>query len=139
MIRKSVVLPLTPVAAFELFTQRIDEWWPADRRHAQGASSKIFMLRTGRFYERTPEGHEIELGCVRSWDCPRQILLDFFVATGSENPTQVEIMFSPLADSTQVTVTHWPTPDNADVWDKKAPRYGRSWEVVLMALGRAAA
>ena len=68
MIRKSVVLPLAPVAAFELFTRRIDEWWPADRRHAQDASSKIFMLRTGRFYERTPEGHEVELGCVRSWD-----------------------------------------------------------------------
>jgi hypothetical protein len=139
MIRKSVVLPLSPLAAFELFTQRIDEWWPADRRHAQGASSTIIMLRTGRFYERTPEGREVELGRVRSWDCPRQILLDFFVATGPENPTQVEIVFSPLADSTQVTVTHRPTPDNADAWHQKAPRYAQSWDAVLTALLRAAA
>ena len=75
---------------------------------------------------------------MRSWDCPRQILLDFFVATGPENPTQVEIMFSPLADSTEVTVTHRPTPNSADAWDQKAPHYGQSWDAVLTALLRAA-
>jgi hypothetical protein len=100
MIRKSVVLPLTPIAAFELFTQRIDAWWPADRRHFQDASSQIFMLQSGRFYERTWDGREVELGRVRTWDFPRQILLDFFVATGPENPTQVDITFSALDGST---------------------------------------
>jgi Activator of Hsp90 ATPase homolog 1-like protein len=139
MIRKSVVLPLSPMAAFELFTQRIDEWWPADRRHAQGASSTIFMLRSGRFYERTPQGHEVELGRVRSWDSPRQILLDFFIATGPDNPTEVEITFRPLANSTEVTVTHRPTPASADAWDENAPRYGQSWDAVLLALSRAGA
>jgi hypothetical protein len=32
MIVKSVFLPLLPDAAFELFTQKIGQWWPADRR-----------------------------------------------------------------------------------------------------------
>ena len=61
------------------------------------------------------------------------------MATGPENPTQVEITFSALDDSTQVTVTHWPTPDNVDAWDENAPRYSQSWDVVLTALLRAAA
>ena len=64
MIRKSVVLPLAPAAAFELFTRRIDEWWPADRRHFQDAPSQIFMLQSGRFYERTRDGREVELPSV---------------------------------------------------------------------------
>jgi hypothetical protein len=72
-----MVLPLVPAAAFELFTGRIDEWWPADRRHFQGAPSQIFMLRSGRFYERTRDERAVELGRVRAWDFPRQILLDF--------------------------------------------------------------
>lgn len=134
-----MVLPLPPTAAFELFTQRIDEWWPADRRHVQDAPSEIFLLRSGRFYERSRDGREVELGRVRSWDPPRQILLDFFIATGPDRPTQVEITFSGLDGSTQVTVTHRPTPDSSDVWDEKAPRYGQSWDAVLAALLRAAA
>jgi Activator of Hsp90 ATPase homolog 1-like protein len=133
MIRKSVVLPLAPAAAFELFTRRIDEWWPADRRHFQNRPSQIFMLRSGRFYERTRDGREVELGRVRAWDFPRQILLDFFVATGPENPTQVEITFSALDGSTEVTVTHWPTPGNADAWEATALRYSQSWDAVLTA------
>jgi Activator of Hsp90 ATPase homolog 1-like protein len=139
MIRKSVVLLLAPAAAFELFTGRIDEWWPPDRRHFQDAPSQIFMLRSGRFYERTRDGREVELGRVRTWDFPRQILLDFFVATGPENPTQVEITFSALEGSTEVTVTHWPTPDNADAWEETAPRYSQSWDAVLTAFLHATA
>ncbi len=78
MIVKSVVLPLGPVACFELFTRKISEWWPADRRHTQDPTSEIFLLETGRFYERAHDGHEVELGYVRSWDLPNRILLDFF-------------------------------------------------------------
>ncbi len=139
MIKKSVVLPLAPAAAFELFTRRINEWWPADRRHFQGAPSEIFMLRNGRFYERARDGRETELGRVRTWDFPRQILLDFFVATGPKNPTQVEITFSALNGSTEVTVNHWPTSRNVDAWEEIAPRYSQSWEAVLAAFLQAAA
>jgi hypothetical protein len=84
MMVKSVILPLAPPAAFELFTQRISEWWPPDRRHTKDPTSEIFLLRSGRFYERARDGHEVELGCVRSWELPRRILLDFFIATGPD-------------------------------------------------------
>jgi len=138
MMVKSVVLPLAPVAAFELFTRKIGEWWPADRRHTQDPASEIFLLESGRFYERARDGREVELGYVRSWDLPNRILLDFFVATSPEKPTEVEIAFAAHGDGTQVTVVHRPKAASEALWGERAPRYERSWEVVLAALSRAA-
>jgi uncharacterized protein YndB with AHSA1/START domain len=139
MMVKSVMLPLTPLAAFELFTQKIGVWWPADRRHTQDPTSEIFLLQSGRFYERARDGHEVELGHVRSWELPSRILLDFFIATGPEKPTEVEITFAAQEGGTRVTVTHRPKPDSESLWTERAPRYERSWNVVLTALSRAAA
>ena len=67
MITRSVLLPLDPGAAFTLFTARIAEWWPPDRRHTGDPASQIFLLSTGRFYEQARSGEEIDLGRVRAW------------------------------------------------------------------------
>jgi hypothetical protein len=138
MMVKSVTLPLAPAAAFELFTQKIGEWWPPERRHTQDPRSEIFLLATGRFYERARDGREVELGCVRSWDIPNRILLDFFIATSPERPTEVEIAFAARGGGTEVTVMHRPKPSSEALWSERAPRYGRSWDVVLDAFSRAA-
>jgi hypothetical protein len=139
MMVKSVTLPLTPLAAFELFTGKIGEWWPPDRRHTEDPASEIFLLQSGRFYERARDGREVELGRVRSWDLPRRILLDFFIATGPDHPTEVEIIFAAEARGTRVTVTHRAKPDSEGLWATWAPGYARSWDAVLSALSRAAA
>ena len=139
MIVKSVMLPLPPPAAFELFTRKIGEWWPPDRRHTQDPASEIFLLQSGRFYERARDGHEVELGYVRSWELPRRILFDFFIATGPEKPTEVEITFAADEGGTRVTVIHRPKPSSEALWTERAPRYTRSWDVVLAALSQAAA
>ena len=138
MIVQSVVLPLAPAAAFALFTRRISEWWPPDRRHTRDPDSQIVLLPTGRFYERARDGQEVDLGHVRSWDAPNRILLDFFIATGPEKPTEVEIEFTACEQGTRVTVTHRPKPSSADLWSQRAPRYAQSWQAVLAALSRAA-
>jgi hypothetical protein len=139
MIVKSVMLPLPPPAAFELFTRKIGEWWPPDRRHTQDPASEIFLLQSGRFYERAQDGQEVELGHVRSWERPSRILFDFFIATGPEKPTEVEITFAADEGGTRVTVTHRPKPSSEALWTERAPRYTRSWDVVLAALSQAAA
>ncbi len=139
MIVKSVMLPLPPPAAFELFTRKIGEWWPPDRRHTQDPTSEIFLLQSGRFYERAQDGQEVELGHVRSWERPSRILFDFFIATGPEKPTEVEITFAADEGGTRVTVTHRPKPSSEALWTERAPRYTRSWDVVLAALSQAAA
>jgi uncharacterized protein YndB with AHSA1/START domain len=138
MIVKSVLLPLAPAAAFDLFTLKASIWWPTDRRHTQDPGSEIFLLASGRFYERARDGREVELGCVRTWDAPNRLVLDFFIATGPENPTEVEVTFAAREGGTEVTVTHTPKPSSAALWDARAPRYMQSWDLVLAALARMA-
>jgi hypothetical protein len=138
MMTHSVVLPLDPGAAFTLFTARIGEWWPPDRRHTGDPTSQIFLLPTGRFYEQARSGEEIDLGRVRAWEPPSRIVLDFFIATGPDRPTEVEITFVARGTSTEVVVVHRPTAASAALWVERAPKYERSWEVVLAALARAA-
>jgi uncharacterized protein YndB with AHSA1/START domain len=96
------------------------------------------LLQSGRFYERARDGHEVELGCVRAWERPNRILLDFFIATGPEKPTEVEITFAAEDGGTRVSVTHRAKPASEGLWEERAPRYAASWEVVLDALRRAA-
>ncbi|MFZ2108827.1 MAG: hypothetical protein WAV18_26235 [Roseiarcus sp.] len=86
----------------------------AARRSARGARSEIFLLATGRFYERARDGHEVELGCVRSWDIPNRILLDFFIASSPERPTEVEIAFAARGAGADVTVVHGLNPPYGD-------------------------
>jgi hypothetical protein len=102
MIEKSVILPLGPAAAFDLFTQKISLWWPSERRHTKDSGSEIFLFASGRFYERARDGQEVELGCARYWDRPQRILLEFFIATGPERPTEVEIVFTQRGLGTEV-------------------------------------
>jgi hypothetical protein len=138
MIVKSVLLPLAPVAAFELFTKNAGEWWPADRRHTKDPASEIFLLETGRFYERARDGHEVELGVIRSWDKPKRLLIDFFIATGPDFPTEVEVIFTGEAGGTRVTVNHRPKAVSEALWPERASRYEQSWSAVLAALSHAA-
>ncbi len=138
MIEKSVILPLGRAAAFDLFTQKISLWWPSERRHTRDAGSEIFLFASGRFYERARDGQEVELGCVRYWDRPQRILLEFFIATGPERPTEVEIVFTQRGLGTEVTVTHRPKPSSELLWSERAPIYVRAWEDVLACLSRAA-
>ena len=138
MIIKSVALPLPVPQAFTLFTTQISAWWPAERRHTDDSESTLHLEATGRFFERARDGREVDLGRVVEWQAPERIVLDFYIATGPARPTQVEVTFTPETDGTRVTVTHTPKPESEALWGERAPRYQRSWEIVLDALHRAA-
>ncbi|MDX2159453.1 MAG: hypothetical protein SFW09_23350 [Hyphomicrobiaceae bacterium] len=136
MIINSVLLDMDVSRAFALVTGRISEWWPAQRWHTGDKTSSIFLLASGRFFERAADGREVELGKVTLWNEPHVILLDFYIATGPDHPTEVEIRFEADAAATRVTVIHRPKPESAHLWDEGSPRYATSWAIVLASLER---
>ena len=138
MITHSVLLPLAADAAFKLFTAEISQWWPTDRRHTNDPDSNLFLQANGRFFERTGNGREVELGKVTAWEPPRRFALDFYIATDADHPTVAVITFEPEAAGTRVTVIHSSKPESKDLWGDRAPRYARSWKVVMTALAAAA-
>jgi uncharacterized protein YndB with AHSA1/START domain len=140
-IEKTVRLPCGPDRAFTLFTAQISAWWPPDRRHTGDPESQLFLHATGRFFERSRAGVEVELGRVLAWEPPHRLLLAFFIGTDADHPTEVEVTFAPADDhssGTLITIHHRPTPVSQAMWATRAPRYVRSWDLVAEALAAAA-
>jgi hypothetical protein len=96
------------------------------------------MQASGRFWERAADGHEVELGKVLVWLPGERLELDFYPGTDAEHPTRVVITFVAEGAATRVTVDHGPTPASEASWKDRAPRFERSWEMLLEALWTAA-
>jgi uncharacterized protein YndB with AHSA1/START domain len=115
-VTQSVLVPLAPGAAFELFTDRFSEWWPTDSHHiledAEGVEALLEARAGGRWFERAGDGRECDWGRVLELDRPSRILLAWQLTPqwkfdpDMENATQVEVTFEPDGDGTRVTLEH---------------------------------
>ena len=124
---------IAPAAAFASFADSIGEWWPAETRHIRDADSRVALLAGGRFFERATDGRELELGWVREWHPPERMLLDLYIATGRERPTEVAILFGAVEGGTRIRIQQVPKAASAPMWLEFAPRFERAWTRVLKA------
>ena len=114
-VRKSVVVQATPERAFDVFTARIDRWWP--KTHGIGAApikeSIIEPFVGGRWYTRCEDGSDVVVGHVRVWQPGVQLVVtwevnaawkpDARVAFASE----IDVRFAPdAAGGTRVDLEH---------------------------------
>ncbi|MCA9556554.1 MAG: SRPBCC domain-containing protein, partial [Myxococcales bacterium] len=88
----------------------------------------------GRFFERAGDGREVDLGRVTVWEPGRRLVLDFYIPTGPEHPTEVTLTFTPERGGTRLHLHHEPTPRGLPTWERFAPRFVASWEAVLAGL-----
>ncbi len=68
--------------SFEVWTDRIDQWWPADHT-ASGEPDTTVILEPrpgGRIFERTTSGVEHDWGEVTIWEPPARL---GYLAAGS--------------------------------------------------------
>ncbi|MFN7918842.1 MAG: SRPBCC domain-containing protein [Bryobacteraceae bacterium] len=134
MVDKSVLLACSVGRAFDLFTAHVSEWWPVTHRRSKDPASRIHLLESGRFYEAAPDGSEFEMGRVKSWEQPDRIVLDFYLGTAPDAPTEVTITFTAEGSGTRVDVRHRPGAASEELWNSRAPVFARSWDAVLPAL-----
>jgi uncharacterized protein YndB with AHSA1/START domain len=113
--RHSFVVPLAPEAAFELFTEGFDRWWPKDRIHLSEGPCEAVVLEPcegGRWYERADDGSEMEWGFVREVNRPTRILMawqldpEWKFDPDPAKATDVEVTFVAEGEGTQVTLEH---------------------------------
>ncbi len=133
MIDKSILVRGSPARAFSLFTERASAWWPPSRRHLGDPESQILLQESGRFWERSNDGREVDLGRVRSWEPPSRLLLDFYVGTDAQHPTEVEVTFEAEGESTRVRVQHRPTALSIEPWTRRNAAFEASWSLLLPA------
>ena len=114
-VRKTILVKATPEHAFEVFTAKIDRWWP--KTHGIGASpiqqSFIEPFVGGRWYTRCEDASEVTVGHVRVWQPGVQLVVTWEVSATWKPDTRVafaseiEVRFLPdAAGGTRVELEH---------------------------------
>jgi uncharacterized protein YndB with AHSA1/START domain len=108
-IRKSIHVKRPVEKTFRLFTEEIGKWWPLKEGFSFDSKRAADMLLEGRpggrFFERFSDGEELDVGKVTAYAPPERIVFTFS-APGWDEPTEVEVRFSPDADGTRVDLEH---------------------------------
>jgi uncharacterized protein YndB with AHSA1/START domain len=107
-VRKSVTVAAPIALAFEVFTARIESWWPMASHHIGDADCAAVVIEPrsgGRWYERGVDGVE----CV--WGPDRRVVLVWQLnAQFKFDPTlhtEVDVRFTAIDDrTTRVDLEH---------------------------------
>ena len=110
----TIGLAISPLEAFEAFTQDIDLWWRRGPRfrNARGEQGIVCVEPGvgGRVFESFdgPAGEVvIEIGRTQVWDPPHRLLFAWrFSNFAPGESTEVEVLFQPSANGCRVTVMH---------------------------------
>lgn len=113
-IRHAVTVPVDPATAFEVFTQRMGEWWPAE--HAIGASPKVGISLDPRVGGEVRELGEDGTGCltgrVLAWEPPDRVVISWQITArwmpepDPARASEYEARFTAIDGGTRVEVTH---------------------------------
>jgi hypothetical protein len=95
-VRKQLKVGLSPEAAFRLFTEGIDKWWPL-RTHSVGedqAESCYFEGRVGgRIVEVLKDGSQSEWGRVLVWEPYKRVRFSWYPGRTPETAQEVTVTF----------------------------------------------
>jgi uncharacterized protein YndB with AHSA1/START domain len=114
VVRKSVTVAAPIALAFEVFTARIESWWPMASHHIGDAECAAIVIERrpgGRWYERGVDGVECVWGEVLVWEPERRVVLVWQLdARFQFDPTlhtEVDVRFTAIDDrTTQVDLEH---------------------------------
>lgn len=129
-LRREIRVRCSQRHAFEVFSAKIDLWWPPGHRRFDASELRLEAGVGGRFYERAATGEEHALGEVLVWEPPERLAYTWWPGA-VDGPTRVEVRFAPDGDHTLVEVTHREADTTA--WDQRVALFERSWSTVLGA------
>ena len=107
-IRITLEVQGPPPHAFEVWTARIGQWWPAD--HTVTADTDLTVVlegrQGGRIFERTRDGVEHDWGEVTVWEPPERLVYLWHLRQDRADATEVEIRFTGRGEGTLVEIEH---------------------------------
>jgi uncharacterized protein YndB with AHSA1/START domain len=114
-VRREVTVEVGIDRAFEVFTQRLDAWWPHDTHHI-GPLPAIAVLEAregGRCYSLAEDGTQTDWGRVLAFDPPTRLVFawllrpDWTFEPDAARASDVEVTFTAVsATRTHVVLTH---------------------------------
>lgn len=134
---KTLTVSAAPQRAFDIFLQRMEEWWPLHRmavsprvKGAPPVSLTVEAREGGRIYETAPDGETFEWGVIELCEPGLRVAFSWRPGLPEEKATRVEVRFEPSGDGTKVTLVH-------SGWDKRPGGaeargdYVPGWDYVL--------
>jgi uncharacterized protein YndB with AHSA1/START domain len=142
VVRESVRVELPPEAAFRLFTEGINQWWPLQEGYSYGGNRarEIFLepMEGGRFYERLVDGDGVQVGTVKACTPPDRILFTWR-SPQWQAETEVEVRFLAQEGGTTVEVEHRGFERLGPHAQAIAQRWAGGWPRVIQAFATRAA
>jgi uncharacterized protein YndB with AHSA1/START domain len=134
----------TPAAAFTIFVDKLNDWWPRDYTWAKGNLAAIVIEAKygGRCFERDTAGAIAVWGKVLAYERPGHIVIAWQIKPDrSPEPeeaasSRVDIRFiANPAGKTEVLVVHRDFPRHGDGWEKyKTQMAGKDgWPMLIDA------
>ncbi len=139
VVSRAIVVAGRPEAAFHNWTARMDSWWPKGHSMSGNPATTVYCEGDlgGRIYEITPDGVEMVWGRIIAWSPPGHYAFDWYLGSGPEQPTRVDVTFTADGDGqTRVRVEHRGPELIGPLWQQNSPRYDRAWEHILETFGR---
>jgi DNA-binding transcriptional ArsR family regulator len=131
---KVVTVPGDPAVVFELFTNRMAEWWPIES-HSVGEQDAVGVRVEptvgGRVLETTRDGAEHEWARIKGWEPGERLEMDWYPGLPASQATHLEITFRQTSAGTELTLVH-------DGWEARGAdavrmrdSYDTGWDLVL--------
>ncbi len=112
-VTRSFVVRVGQARAFEIFTDRMAEWVPAEHSLLGGERTGITIEPRpgGRWYETGADGARCDWGFVRAWEPPSRLVLVWQLSSSwvfdPDIETEIEVSFTPDGDRrTRVDFEH---------------------------------
>lgn len=134
-ITKVRTIPIPVKEAFELFTQRMGEWWPLATHSIAGAD--VVALRFegrvgGRLIEVARDGTECSWAEVLAWNPPHRFVLSWHPTREPTAASTLEVRFRPAAGGgTELTLEHRGWEEFGAEAQKLRGQYEPGWDFVL--------
>ena len=133
-VKKSVIVNAPVGLAFEVFTDRLWEWWPLATHSIGNEATEAARIEGrvgGRIYEIQNDGTEADWGVVSVWEPPHRLTMEWKVDPEAPGPTVIDVRFSEADGGTRVDLEH-------SQWERLGPAgaetrdgYDEGWDLVL--------
>lgn len=134
-VRFSVTVAADQRHAFEVFTERIGDWWPAESHsieedHATRAA--MDCREGGRIFELHEDGSQADWGVISVWEPPGRLVFSWNPSYEARPATEIEVVFVEISSSeTRVDLEHRHWERLGDRGPELRRDYDEGWLPVL--------
>jgi uncharacterized protein YndB with AHSA1/START domain len=135
---KTITVKCSPARAFRAFTAEAAKWWPLATHSMRGLGKKVEICCFeehvgGRVYQRAEDGSEADWGRILAWDPPHRFAFSWLVNVAPEQAQTVAVEFTPVAEGTQVRLTHsgWEKLGEVAAAEARRRGYDEGWATVF--------